>query len=1186
MHKILSIVSAVSLAVIHSAHAAVALSSVGGADGYDLTGAEVAAFYTTSVAKSFDADGDDRYGTAGYLIFGGDSPEDNSADYGDSGVSVESLPSFVGSVTVDTGNTLVRKNTSQYAMDNPAEAVEGTDFELAGYLMNNGTSGTTDLPMLEFSVNTTDAVSFRLGVLAGNLDSQYDPSALRLSFDDSITGNADPSVNIASLPTVTSIGMVFFDITLDTGTTGTFTLAASESSSNPTIAGLTFDILPTAPSTIVYDFDDANGVVDSNNFGFGVTAGNWIFDVDAGDSAFQNDRAEAGVRTDGDSPTAYPVMRFDVTIPAGMSVDLDALSFDHGFNETAHVNDITPYWELSISTGSANVETNSLDSVNDADYFDQSESVSLSGLKGLTDTTVTFELTFKTSENRNNDLDRAHTIDNVVLTGSAFQLLIPPTIVNFSASPLVVDAGDTTTLSWEVADADSLVIDQGIGSVGLSGSTQVTVNADTTYTLTATNTDGDSSSELTVRLRPDTPNILVIVVDDMGVEDTSVNFNYDAAGNVLSPIDPTTVGLDSFSDDVGNAHFYTPWMEELASRGMVFSKAYAQQVCSPSRCSLMTGQNSARHGTIQWLGRKNDNLHNIQMPSNPGLQYSDRTLAEVFRDAGYRTIMSGKGHMGSKFTTSTSIYETPAASDDDCYYGFQINISANTGGAHGDCYSNDSTAFGLPASGATADFVAEYQDMTYNEFDPETYPSDHLVANEPLYVTEAITHELMERIESSVSDGEPFFAYFSQFALHAPHQTDPRYTANYPQFADNYNTLAYATMVEGMDKGLGDLMTKLEELGVAEDTLIIFTSDNGSDSRPRGPQNPATLTGTNPLRGEKGMRYEGGVRVPLIVSWAKRDTSNPFQQALPIAAGSREDDIVVIQDLYPTTLSMAGISVPDTDDDGDPLIIDGHDLSPYLRGESGNHRPQSLITHAPCSSRSSYFTTYHEDDWKLIYSYTTSSPVTSTNLPLGSYELYDLANDPYEAVNLSDDEPELVMTLARSMVAELERMGAPYPKLRSEDSSIAALGLPSASGDPHPVIMPELPAVDTDLDQLADNTEDPNRNGIQDAGETSSENANSDNDNVDDGDEVALGLDPLDPGSYFYLEATSAADGSLSITWPSQSGTSFEIRSSTDLQDWSTVVDADVPAAASGNSTTYLIPASAEAKEFYRIELK
>jgi arylsulfatase A-like enzyme len=731
-----------------------------------------------------------------------------------------------------------------------------------------------------------------------------------------------------------------------------------------------------------------------------------------------------------------------------------------------------------------------------------------------------------------------------------------------------------------------------------TGSTQAVVDVETTYTLTATNEFGSTTAEASVTMREPRPNILVVIVDDMGSEDTSVNFNYDIDGNVLEPIDPTSVGLPEWSDDPGNEHYRTPSMETLAASGMKFSRAYAQQVCSPTRCSLMTGMNSARHHTIQWLGKKTDVLYNVKMPTSPGLVPSNYTLAEIMRDYGYRTIIAGKGHIGDDYVSTAGIYETPSTDPDNDFYGFQVNISASDGGSHGDCYSDDSTAFGLPASGSTAGLVAEYQDMTYGEYDPVTYTNGHPLADEPLFITEAITHELIERIEDSVDANLPFFAYYSQFALHAPHDTDPRFIENYPKFADEdgnypetededantYNALAFATMVEGMDKGLGDVLAALEDLGEAENTLVIFLGDNGSDARPRGPTDNPTLTMTNPLRGEKGMRYEGGIRVPLIISWAKRNDTNAFQQTLLIPADSREDDLVVVQDLFPTILAAANISVPEVDDAGDPLIVDGYDLGPYLREEEGTHRPQTLITHAPCASRSRYFTTYHEGTWKLLYSYVTSSPVDDSSVPLGTYELYDLATDPYEAVNLATNYPDRVMSMARDMVAELESLDAEYPILREDDEDLAALGLSASAGDDHPVILPELSDVDIDDDGLADNVEDPNRNGLQDDGETDPDNEDSDGDSTSDGSEVALGLDPLDSGSYFYLQGTTDIDGELTLTWPSLPDTSFEIRFSTNLVDWTTILETDYPAASS-NSTSYPASMTDSPNGFYRIEL-
>ncbi|MGJ8641547.1 MAG: sulfatase-like hydrolase/transferase [Opitutaceae bacterium] len=1206
MQKIQHILLLGSLALLQSMNAAVLISAVGDGTGYDITGTEASGYRSTNIAKAFDVDGDDAYGTAGYLAFGDAGGSDGGEDYPT--YSVESAPAFVtGGFTIDTANTTTVKNTGYLDIDNPTLAI-GADVENFGstaVLIQNqsGINSGDWCETLSFSIDAA-APSFRLGVLAGaTTNTNFDPAGFRLSFSEGASDEVTTIVGNAA-----EIGAVFFDVTVTDGTTGTFALETLEGSSNSAITAVTFDVHSNevVTSAITYDFDDGDGVVDTNDFGLGVTAGDWTFDVDDGGSGFQSGRAEVGVRTDGGSPTPYPIMRFDVTIPAGVTVDLTGLSFDHGFNEVSHVNGITPYWELAISTGSASPNTNTLGTgtVDVAGHFAQSESLNLSGLTGLTDTTVTFEFTFRTDENRNNDLDRAHTVDNVVLLGTVESFTPVPVISVFAVDDLVVDSGETVTLYWDVDGADTLSIDQAVGSVSPVdvGSAGVVVDSDTTYTLTATNVYGTVSAEVFVRVRLNVPNILLVVVDDMGTEDTSVDFNYDALGAVLDPIDPVTVGLpvwpenpsdDPTNDPGGNAHFRTPAMETLASNGMKFSRAYAMQVCSPARRSLLTGQNAARHGTIQWLGRRNDNLHNLRFPSNRSMQASDRTLAEVFRDSGYRTIIAGKGHIGGNFNSNAGIYTTPSANQSDDYFGFQINISAGEGGAHGDCYSDgsgtgDSTAFGLSASGTTAGLVAEYQDMTYHELDPLTYPSNHAVANEPVYVTEAITREMIERIETCVDESVPFFAFMSHFAVHAPHDTDPRFTGNYPQFSsvDDYLPLAYATMIEGMDQSLADVLLKLEALGVAEDTLVVFTSDNGSDYRPRGPQEPPTLAGGNPLRGEKGNRYEGGLRVPLIVSWAKRDASNSFQQALTIPAASRDDTIVVLQDLYPTLLSIAGIPLPTVDDNGDPLTLDGYDISSVFRGTPGSHLRETLINHAPASSRSSYFTTFHDGDYKLIYNYTQSSPLSNTNVPLGTYELYNLATDPYEAANLVNSDPQRVMNMARDMIGELETMGAPYPILRNSDSDLLAIGMPASAGDVHPVILPDMPTVDVDNDGLADNTEDPNRNGLVDAGETAPDNDNSDGDNIIDGDEVALGLDPLDPGSYFYVSGTPDPASPFTLTWPSLPGTNFEIRGSADLVDWSEIIAPDVPADELGSSTSYEISPSAEPRKFYRVGLK
>ena len=167
------------------------------------------------------------------------------------------------------------------------------------------------------------------------------------------------------------------------------------------------------------------------------------------------------------------------------------------------------------------------------------------------------------------------------------------------------------------------------------------------------------------------------------------------------------------------------------------------------------------------------------------------------------------------------------------------------------------------------------------------------------------------------------------------------------------------------------------------------------------------VSGNAPLRGKKGMRYEGGVRVPMIAAWAKAAPGNPFQAALPIAGGTHQDDLVHVTDLFPTILGEAGVSFTHT--------IDGHDLRPYFTATPGYHRPQSLVTHFPHGHNNDHFTIYHEGPWKLIFNYADES-----------CELYNLAADLGEQNNLAASETARLMAMTRGMARELNAMGAQF----------------------------------------------------------------------------------------------------------------------------------------------------------------
>lgn len=458
------------------------------------------------------------------------------------------------------------------------------------------------------------------------------------------------------------------------------------------------------------------------------------------------------------------------------------------------------------------------------------------------------------------------------------------------------------------------------------------------------------------------PNILFFLVDDMGCLDTSVPFLYDEEGR------PIVTEL--------NRRYRTPHMERLADRGIKFTQAYAYSVCSPARVSLMTGMNAARHRVTTWTHPDtprhtgNNDIAHLAPPAwrMGGVDASDILLPRLLAETGYRTIHSGKAHFGCN----------DSFGGDPRNLGFEVNIAGHGAGGLGSYYGAKNFSADWRGGGRMWDV-----------------PGLEAYHGRDIFLTEALTQEMGEAIDVAVRDGKPFFAYMSHYAVHAPFEADPRFTANYPDLEGM--PLAFATMVEGMDRSLGDLLDRLESLGVAEETLVVFYSDNGSD----GPPNL-------PLRGKKGTRYEGGLRVPLIVAWAHPNPDHPLQKALPIRGGSIEDDVVVCEDLFATVAAVAGVAVSHP--------VDGRDLRPYLVGTPGTHRPPRHLVHFPHGHNHDHFTTLREGPWKLIYNY---GPET--------WELYHLAEDPSEQQNRVHSDPRRALDLARLCIDRLQAMDAQLP---------------------------------------------------------------------------------------------------------------------------------------------------------------
>jgi len=459
------------------------------------------------------------------------------------------------------------------------------------------------------------------------------------------------------------------------------------------------------------------------------------------------------------------------------------------------------------------------------------------------------------------------------------------------------------------------------------------------------------------------PNLVVFLVDDMGIMDSSVTFFTDAGGaEVITPLNRT---------------FRTPAMESLAARGLKFTNAYAMPVCSPSRVSLATGMNSARHHVTNWTSPKpggetgHQTTPDLASPADwrrTGLDRRWTTLPRLLQQAGYRTIHVGKAHFGND-----DYAKNPQN------IGFDVNVAGRSIGHPG-------SFFGTYGKGGSHE-VPHLQDYH----------------NTGTHLSDALTIEMNRAITRAAEEKTPFFSYLSHYAAHTPFEVDPRFAGHYPGLEPR--ALGFATLIEGMDKSLGDLLAHLEQLGVAEDTLVVFLSDNGSDSP----------LGSAPLRANKGSKYEGGSRIPLIAAWAKPNPDNPFQQRLPIKPGSRTGDLVAIFDLFPTLLAVAGVKPPLDQ----PL--DGIDLSPVLRGEAGGR--ESLLIHFPHAHRSDYYTTFRHGEVKLIHNYGDAS-----------YELYDLAKDPGESDNLADARPDLLKSMAEKMTAALEAHAAQWPMRRADGS--------------------------------------------------------------------------------------------------------------------------------------------------------
>jgi arylsulfatase A-like enzyme len=465
------------------------------------------------------------------------------------------------------------------------------------------------------------------------------------------------------------------------------------------------------------------------------------------------------------------------------------------------------------------------------------------------------------------------------------------------------------------------------------------------------------------------PNIIVFLVDDMGWQDTSV---------------PFWTRRTPFND-----RYHTPNMERLAAAGMKFTQAYACCVCSPTRVSLITGLNAARHRVTNWTlyrGTTTDAKHpTLKMPEwnvngvspTPGVPRTvcTPTLPEALRRAGYRTIHVGKAHFGA--------IDTPGA--DPRNLGFDVNIAGHAAGGPGSYLG-------------TQDFSAAWRKGS-RVWDVPGLEKYH---GKDIFLTEALTIEANRQVDRAVADGVPFFLYMAHYAVHVPYAPDKRFYQKYRDAGLCDTEAMYAALVEGMDKSLGDIMENVRRHGLTDRTIILFMSDNGGLSAQGRGGTPHTHNA--PLSSGKGSAREGGTRVPMIVSWP--GVTKP---------GSHCDRYVIIEDFFPTILEMAG--VPRRADHA----VDGVSFVPLLKDEPGYPTDRALFWHfpnnwGPKGPGIGPHSSVRQGDWKLIYYHTDRS-----------VELFNIAEDIGETHNLAATRPEIVRRLSKRLREYLMSVNAQMP---------------------------------------------------------------------------------------------------------------------------------------------------------------
>ena len=451
----------------------------------------------------------------------------------------------------------------------------------------------------------------------------------------------------------------------------------------------------------------------------------------------------------------------------------------------------------------------------------------------------------------------------------------------------------------------------------------------------------------TARAEQPKMNVVFFLIDDLGWRDLGCN---------------------------GSDYYKTPNIDRLAKEGVRFTDAYAAcTVCSPTRAAIMTGKYPARLLLTQWLpsGRWSRTGHKMKEGRYiSNLPLEEVTIAEALRQHGYKTAFMGKWHLG------TETYYYPE------HQGFDVNIAGRDYGAPGSYFFPFTGKWRIPSTGKTL------------------HKKKPLSGKKGDYLADRLAEEAEGFIRSNAEN--PFFLMLSHYAVHTPLQGKPDKVAKYEAVPETkrQGKPAYAAMVESVDDSVGRVTGVLRELGLEENTLVIFTSDNGGF---------AGATSNSPLRANKGSNYEGGLRVPAVIKWPGS-----------VKGGRTSSVPITSTDFYPTILAATGQALRPHQH------VDGVNLTPILRG-NGQVKREALFWHYPHYNRHPQnfpAGVIRSGDWKLIQAFET-----------GEVSLFNLKEDIGETTNLAPKQPKR----AKRMLAKLKRwqqeVGADPMRINPEHQS-------------------------------------------------------------------------------------------------------------------------------------------------------